>query len=460
MRAQAAARGGGPARAFGSRPTSRCRAPATPGSSGCARSSRCRPTSRWTGSSTARSSTRSRSSARRRGRSSACPSCRSRRPASACRCSSATRRRSGSRPRSRSRPSRRARVLAAAPHVALAELPDARRGSRAGRGARRPDPPRPDRANGLALWVVNDNLRKGAALNAVQIASCPAREPSRPRERRGTAGRRRRRERLLARRRMQPSPRGLLLAPGRALRAPSRASSTRPAARHGPEAEVGEEVAREDRPVDEEPLARSTRPRRSGSANASIAFPPRSRASPIAERKRHCITHGARRRDEVGARDQHGVVGRRARRAARRRGERAGRPVLHRPEHAAVVVAVHRPPRAPARPPPARSSLRLTCPPRARLPEHAVVADGRARWQRRAGEAPKASGHAVESYGRSRRRQASRRTGKGRTSSRARAETMEQAARPLVQPLDVRPVADGRVGDDRPGTARRSGRRG
>ena len=24
--------------------------------------------------------------------------------------------------------------------------------------------------NGLALWVVNDNLRKGAALNAVQIA--------------------------------------------------------------------------------------------------------------------------------------------------------------------------------------------------------------------------------------------------------------------------------------------------
>ena len=24
--------------------------------------------------------------------------------------------------------------------------------------------------NGLALWIVNDNLRKGAALNAVQIA--------------------------------------------------------------------------------------------------------------------------------------------------------------------------------------------------------------------------------------------------------------------------------------------------
>ena len=27
-----------------------------------------------------------------------------------------------------------------------------------------------DRDNGLNLWVVSDNLRKGAALNAVQIA--------------------------------------------------------------------------------------------------------------------------------------------------------------------------------------------------------------------------------------------------------------------------------------------------
>ena len=26
--------------------------------------------------------------------------------------------------------------------------------------------------NGLNLWVVSDNLRKGAALNAVQIAEC------------------------------------------------------------------------------------------------------------------------------------------------------------------------------------------------------------------------------------------------------------------------------------------------
>ena len=28
----------------------------------------------------------------------------------------------------------------------------------------------PTRQNGLALWIVSDNLRKGAALNAVQIA--------------------------------------------------------------------------------------------------------------------------------------------------------------------------------------------------------------------------------------------------------------------------------------------------
>ena len=26
--------------------------------------------------------------------------------------------------------------------------------------------------NGLSMWIVSDNLRKGAALNAVQIAEC------------------------------------------------------------------------------------------------------------------------------------------------------------------------------------------------------------------------------------------------------------------------------------------------
>jgi aspartate-semialdehyde dehydrogenase len=30
--------------------------------------------------------------------------------------------------------------------------------------------------NGLSMWVVADNLRKGAALNAVQIAECLVRD--------------------------------------------------------------------------------------------------------------------------------------------------------------------------------------------------------------------------------------------------------------------------------------------
>jgi aspartate-semialdehyde dehydrogenase len=61
-------------------------------------------------------------------------------------------------------------ILAAAPHVALADFPTP--AAAAGRdevlvGRIRQDPTEP---NGLALWAVNDNLRKGAALNAVQIA--------------------------------------------------------------------------------------------------------------------------------------------------------------------------------------------------------------------------------------------------------------------------------------------------
>jgi aspartate-semialdehyde dehydrogenase len=60
-------------------------------------------------------------------------------------------------------------VLAGAPHVALEDLPTP--GSAAGRdevlvGRIREDPEQ----SGLALWVVCDNLRKGAALNALQIA--------------------------------------------------------------------------------------------------------------------------------------------------------------------------------------------------------------------------------------------------------------------------------------------------
>jgi aspartate-semialdehyde dehydrogenase len=68
-------------------------------------------------------------------------------------------------------------ILGAAPHVALEDFPTP--SSAAGRdevlvGRIREDSTGP----GLALWVVNDNLRKGAALNAMQIAELSrAREP-------------------------------------------------------------------------------------------------------------------------------------------------------------------------------------------------------------------------------------------------------------------------------------------
>ena len=62
-------------------------------------------------------------------------------------------------------------VLGRAPHVRLDDLPTP--GKAAGQdevlvGRIRRDPTQ--ERNGLALWIVNDNLRKGAALNAVQIA--------------------------------------------------------------------------------------------------------------------------------------------------------------------------------------------------------------------------------------------------------------------------------------------------
>jgi aspartate-semialdehyde dehydrogenase len=68
-------------------------------------------------------------------------------------------------------------ILGHAPHVHLEEFPTP--GSAAGRdhvlvGRIREDSTGP----GLALWAVNDNLRKGAALNAIQIAELIlAREP-------------------------------------------------------------------------------------------------------------------------------------------------------------------------------------------------------------------------------------------------------------------------------------------
>ncbi len=67
-------------------------------------------------------------------------------------------------------PAAASEVLAAAPHVRLAEFPTAK--DAAGQDDVLVARIRPDMADGhgLALWSVNDNLRKGAALNAVQIA--------------------------------------------------------------------------------------------------------------------------------------------------------------------------------------------------------------------------------------------------------------------------------------------------
>jgi len=61
-------------------------------------------------------------------------------------------------------------ILDAAPHVALQDFATPK--DAAGRDEVLVGRIRPDTANGsgLALWSVNDNLRKGAALNAVQIA--------------------------------------------------------------------------------------------------------------------------------------------------------------------------------------------------------------------------------------------------------------------------------------------------
>jgi aspartate-semialdehyde dehydrogenase len=67
-------------------------------------------------------------------------------------------------------PEEASEALAAAPHVRLAGFPTAK--DAAGQDEVLVARIRPDMTDGrgLALWSVNDNLRKGAALNAVQIA--------------------------------------------------------------------------------------------------------------------------------------------------------------------------------------------------------------------------------------------------------------------------------------------------
>jgi aspartate-semialdehyde dehydrogenase len=67
-------------------------------------------------------------------------------------------------------------LLGAAPGVAISEIPTPLQAAGADPsfvGRVRQDPGVPD-GRGLALFVSNDNLRKGAALNAVQIAELVA----------------------------------------------------------------------------------------------------------------------------------------------------------------------------------------------------------------------------------------------------------------------------------------------
>ena len=97
---------------------------------------------------------------------------------SGSRSSSATPRRSTSRRGSRSRPERARELFAAVPGVvvqddpATHEYPLATDAAGSGRDLRRPRPAGSSIAGGrgLAFWVVSDNLRKGAATNAVELA--------------------------------------------------------------------------------------------------------------------------------------------------------------------------------------------------------------------------------------------------------------------------------------------------
>ena len=116
--------------------------------------------------------TRRRSCATSRARSSTSPTCWS--PASACACPSspATRWRSTPSSPPRCRWTAPARSSASAPGVELSDIPTPLQA--AGKdpsyvGRLRHDPGVPDE-RGLALFISNDNLRKGAALNTVQIA--------------------------------------------------------------------------------------------------------------------------------------------------------------------------------------------------------------------------------------------------------------------------------------------------
>ncbi len=120
--------------------------------------------------------TRRRSSATRAARSSSSPDSASRAPAYECRCSPATRCRSTSSSRATSHRIGRARCSPLPPASFCEEVPTPLHA--AGKdpsfvGRIRADQSAPE-GKGLVLFISNDNLRKGAALNAVQIAELVA----------------------------------------------------------------------------------------------------------------------------------------------------------------------------------------------------------------------------------------------------------------------------------------------
>ena len=136
--------------------------------------------SRGRSSTTARSRpTRSRSCATSRARSCTPPTCGSRARACACPSSPATASPSTRSSTTTSRPRRRSTCSRTRPGVIVTDVPNPLEA--AGRdevfvGRVRADQAAPE-GKGLVLFVVGDNLRKGAALNAVQIAEELARPP-------------------------------------------------------------------------------------------------------------------------------------------------------------------------------------------------------------------------------------------------------------------------------------------
>ena len=250
--------------------------------------------------------------------------------------------------------------------------------------------------NGLALFLVSDNLRKGAALNAIQIAELLVGAERSELLRAasgltaaGRSGRGRRLERLLH------DPEHLLPLPfldglQAAEVQPSQLDASGRAQR--PKAEVGKEVAREDGSMDEEALGRR---RPLAIAIGERLERPGALVARLADRgeEEGLLDPRLRLRQQVGTRDEHGVVRRRAGRKIGGTREERRRAVLHRAEDAAVVVAIDRPPRPPLVLGTIDPLALLRLAVAARLPPDARLADRWRRLERRAGEAGEARRH-------------------------------------------------------------------